>query len=360
MSSLVKDIEGILTLVKEYYKKKIELEEEEEEISALQEVEVVPFDVPETPARSFICVDGSFSNLVYLKDLDCNISIIRVSTVEYQFDPDGHPVLIRHHVFDKIQLVSTDASFYKADPLLPEVIRIATRFEGRELDIVASMIMYVIEQKALLAAAKRYHNALIVRDGTLTVFLPILELQATMDEILQTCVKNNNILVGISKDSSSHYLDNPLVDEAVLSNEYGPAEKNAAGPVMSIRIPLKRVKRHHKSKVYGDVYFARLHRFADKFFRVDIGIPKDQAAMAFGEIAKYCTWEATPGFPFPLVQAHISAKAVRDVKDFYVERIIHAWREYGIPKEVLLSGLLDKNGVAAGKFHTKIDLISKI
>ncbi|HMF29795.1 MAG TPA: hypothetical protein VKK79_00155 [Candidatus Lokiarchaeia archaeon] len=360
MSHLTKDIEGILAVVKEYYKKKTELEEEEEENLALQEVEELPFEVPETPARPFVCVDGSFSNLVFLKELDCNISIFRVSTVEYQFGSDGHPVLKRHHVFDKIQLVSTDASFYKADPLLPEVIRIATRFEGRELDIVASMIMYVIEQKALLAAARRYHDALIVRDGTLTVFLPMLELQAMMDEILQTCVQNNNILVGISKDSSSHYLDDPLVDEAVLNNEYGPAEQNGAGPVMSIRIPPKRVKRHHKFKVYGDVYFARMHRFAEKFFRVDIGIPKDQAAMAFGEIAKYCIWEATPGFPFPLVQAHISAKAVRDVKDSYVEQIIDAWREYGIPKEVLLSGLLDKNGVAAGKFHTTIDMISKI
>ncbi len=356
---MIKDIETILASVKEYYARRIETGVVEEAIPAIEDLEELKFNVPTTPARSFVCVDGSFSNLIYLQDLDSNITIFRVSTLEYRFDSIGRPILARHHVYDKVKLVSANARFNRTDPTLTDVVRIASRFEGRELDIVASMIMYIIEQKALLAAARRYKNAILARDGALTVFF-LPELKHLMEEVLAHCTKNENILVGISKDSTSHYLDKTLVDEAVLSAHYESRINKAGGPQVAVRIAPERVRRHHKFEIYGDVYFARLNPFAEKFFRVDIGTPKDQAPMVFGEIAKYCTWEATPGFPFPLVEAHKSAKAVRDVKEFYVDQVINAWKQYGIPREVLLNGLLDKFGIAAGKFHSKLDLISRV
>ncbi len=359
MNRVKNDIEGILAYVKEYYAENAESETEETQ-PITPDITEVPFTVPKGAARPFVCVDGSFANLVHLQDLDANIAIFRVSTVEYQFDPAGHPVLARHHVFDKFSLVSTNVDFYRRDPVLPEIIQIVRQFEGRELDLIAYYIMYLLEQKALIAAAQRYQNAILARDGALTVF-HLKELKDLMDEIIDHCKKNENIFIGVSKDSNSHYLDKNRVDEAMLSSRYNlPTGKHMLGPTLAARISPTRVQKHHHFDVYGDVYFARLHPFADKFFRVDVGTPKDRPAEIFGEIGKYCSWELTPGFPFPLVEVHKSAKAVRDVSEFYVQQIIETWKEFNIPKEVLLGGLLDRNGVIPDKFHTKLDLISRI
>jgi hypothetical protein len=356
---LDRDIGNILAVVKEYYAQYAP-EAEEEELPSFQDVEEFPFTVPRTPAMPFVCVDGSFTDLVHLQELDANITMFRVSTVEYNYDAEGKPVLVRHHVMDKAELVSSNVHFYKDDPVLPEVIRIAKQFEGRELDIVESMIMYLIEQKALLAAARRYTNTILVRDGSLTVFF-MPELKTLIDEIVVTCEAHENILAGISKDSSTHYLEQPLVDEAALAKQYSVSSSiEAPRQTIAVRIPLRRVRRLHKFVVVGDVYFAHMHPFAEKFFRVDLGTGKADPARAFGEIAKYCTWEATPGFPFPMVEAHKSAKAIRDAREFYLDQVIEEWKDSGIPQDVLLGGLIDKYGVAAGKFHNKLDLISKI
>ncbi|HME52265.1 MAG TPA: DNA double-strand break repair nuclease NurA [Candidatus Lokiarchaeia archaeon] len=356
---LERDIGNILAIVKEYYGQYAP-EAEAEEIISFPDVEEFPFTVPGTPAMPFVCVDGSFTDLVHLQELDANITMFRVSTVEYNFDTEGKPVLTRHHVIDKAELVSSNVSFYKDDPVLPEVIRIAKQFEGRELDIVESMIMYLIEQKALFAAARRYSNAILARDGSLTAFF-LPELKTLIDEIVTTCEAHSNILIGISKDSGTHYLDQPLVDEAALAKQYAVSSSmESPCQTIAVRIAPRSVRRLHKFIMIGDLFFAHLHPFAEKFFRVDLGTWKDDPVQAFGELAKYCTWEATPGFPFPLVEAHKSAKAIRDAKDFYLDQVIEGWRGSGIPQDVLLGGLIDKYGVAAGKFHTKIDMISKI
>ena len=74
------------------------------------------------------------------------------------------------------------------------------------------------EQKALLAAARRYSNAILARDGTLSAFF-LPELKVLIDEIVAACEAQGNILVGISKDSGTHYLEQPLVDEAALAKQ---------------------------------------------------------------------------------------------------------------------------------------------
>ncbi|GAB4309866.1 MAG: hypothetical protein Kow0069_09550 [Promethearchaeota archaeon] len=359
MRKFVEEIDEILNFVKRYLfgdEEKAVAPEVPAELP--EDVEVFEYDPPDPDVEElpppFVCVDGSFVNLLYLKALDANITLFRVSTIEYRFKDKRRPELVRHSVYDKFAIVMAKESLFPPQSPVRQMVPLAVRFPGRTLDLLSNLMMYVLEENALLAAARRYENAIIARDGTLAVVFFLSE-DHVMQEILRTCERKNNAFVGVSKDTTSRYVHELLVDEAVLQGLI-----DGKPTLKVVRVPKSRVRVRFPPNVFGEIFFAHLNRWSDRFFRVDVGVPKRDFERVFKWLAWYSTWEGTPGFPFPLVEAHKSAKSVRDMKPTYEEQLIHRCRALEIPDDFILQGLLDDYGVADAKFHARLDRLSMI
>lgn len=351
MPGIMDDLEHILTTVKRYMTALAPAEAE----SPVTRLELEPFEYVITagPACPFVCVDGSYVDLFHLAPINANITLFRISTIEYQIVDEHAAQMKRHHVFDKLNLVTDNPHNYP--PEIQETIPYAKNFTGRPLDIISNLVMYLYEENALLAAAQRYKNSIIARDGTLTsVFL--VQPDEVMTQIRDQCTTNENVLVGISKDSTSHYLKDARVDEAFLKQTLGLHK------LVGCEIDKKLVRARYPPNVFADIFFATLNPYAEKFFRVDVGTkPANMShAEVLGELARYSNWEGTPGFPYPLVEAHKSAKSVRDMHEMFKKQILDACVSMDIPLELILAGIIDDYGTVAGKFHSQLDLVSGI
>src|SRR5207249_3793819 len=107
--------------------------------------------------------------------------------------------------------------------------------------------------------------------------------------------KRGHLLVGISKDSQLHAFGHTLTDEELMARCQNRLPHDA---LAYARAP-KAAEALKEGLLYGDIYYARLHPRARKWFRVDLGTFRDRPDEAFGQLAAYGKSLVSVGYPWP-------------------------------------------------------------
>jgi len=166
---------------------------------------------------------------------------------------------------------------------------------------------------------------------------------------------NDISLVGISKSTSSHIFHDIFTDDYFLTTFYNKKYPN----LTYISIPKEEFEAQTKFDIWGDVYYAKLHKEASKWFRIDIGRDISNPTNLFTSLAAYSMVQLMPGYPIGLLEAHKIAKSVRDLKETYEMELLEHFREFGLQSEDILNGAVDINGRQFRSFHEILDQLSR-
>jgi hypothetical protein len=201
-----------------------------------------------------------------------------------------------------------------------------------------------MEQEMMFEMSKKLKGGIVAVDGTLTP-----EFSNWVEMAVEACKRNDNILVGVSKDSNTHAFGSYRTDEEILKKEktWG-----------YVRVP-KSFEQKQKGLIYGDVYFAKLHPNAPKWFRIDIATFKDDTDFVFSNLAHYANFGMCVGYIYPLFEAHRYVVTVRQFKDLYEDIILKSAAELNIPMDDIINGLTHIDGLRKGAFHEFLDQASR-
>ncbi len=180
--------------------------------------------------------------------------------------------------------------------------------------------------------AKTLEKSIIMMDGTLTT-PPITEIKELAQDAVKSCERNGNILVGVSKDSSTNLLE-------LLYVKPPEPKRTALGP-------------------RGDVFFVKFHPDAPKWFRVDIAPPQSNPGDLLGSISQFARNQLCPGYPFPLAEAHMVAVELRKFPRVYDDLLFKVGREMGFDFDEIAWGRTNIEGRRRDAFHAYLDVLSK-
>ena len=196
--------------------------------------------------------------------------------------------------------------------------------------------------------ARNSEESIIMMDGTLTT-PPITEIKELAQDAVKSCERNENILVGVSKDSSTNLFGSIATDEELLRTVKGrellyvkPPEpkRTALGP-------------------RGDVFFVKFHPDAPKWFRVDVAPPQSNPGDLLGSISQFARNQLCPGYPFPLAEAHTVAVELRKFPRVYDDLLFKVGQEMGFDFDEIAWGRTNIEGRRRDAFHAYLDILSK-
>ncbi len=196
--------------------------------------------------------------------------------------------------------------------------------------------------------AKSMKRSVILMDGTLTT-PPITQINDLAQDAVESCKKNGNILVGVSKDSSTNLFGSIATDEELLRTVnrrellyVKPPEpkRTALGP-------------------RGDVFFVKFHPDAPKWFRVDVAPPQSNPGNLLGSISQFARNQLCPGYPFPLAEAHVMAVELRKFPRVYDDLLFKVGEEMGFDFDEIAWGRTNVEGRRMDAFHAYLDILSK-
>lgn len=288
--------------------------------------------------RDMVAVDGSYTFLWNRASLW--LAMIRVGALLYQ---DG---AIRHvDKTEKTVLVSTTEGFPHAEPLHETIFELTRGSREQHREMVNELRKFY-ESEAALKAAKGGKDQILALDGSLASFPKETD---RLGEVVDVCEDRGHLLVGVSKDSTTHAFGHPLTDEELLRGNDGMA---------FVRVP-ESFEKKQRGLLHGDVHFARLHPHAPKWFRVDLGTFKEEPVWAFSQLAGYCSSPLCLGYPRPLFEAHRFAVTVRQMRQMYEDAVLKEGLSLGLPLDVLLDGLTSMEGDRHGAFHEYLDKVTR-
>jgi hypothetical protein len=206
---------------------------------------------------------------------------------------------------------------------------------NKELELVAEM-------------SKRFSDSTIVLDGTLTA-PPLKPIRDKLDEAVENSRANRNHLVGLSKDSSLNLLGSELLDEEILQR----VEMDSPGYV----VPPQPEKSYLGPK--GTTYYVKFYREAPKWFRTDISGPSSDPREVFACMSQFARSQISPGYPYPLVEAHKAAAEVRKYPKLYDELLFRVGTDLRMNLIELNFGRTNMEGRRRDAFHSYLDLVSK-
>jgi len=169
------------------------------------------------------------------------------------------------------------------------------------------------------------------------------------------CEKRGHLLVGISKDSQLHAFGHVLTDEELMARCQDRLPPDA---LAYARAP-KAAETEKEGLLYGDIYYARLHPRARKWFRVDLGTFRDRPDEAFGQLSAYGKSLVSVGYPWPLIEAHRMAVTVRQLKPVYQETVMKMALRMGLDVRTILDGLTQVEGRKRSAFHEYLDKVAR-
>jgi len=220
---------------------------------------------------------------------------------------------------------------------------------GRKVSEKADHHRHRLELSLLGDVARRAGGGLVALDGALAA-PPSGELSDLLRDAVSACESSGAVLVGVSKDSTSRLLGSNISDEEMLRVR-GHADTGF------VRLP--GLAERQRPAVLGDSYFARLHPSAVKWFRVDVASAQPPAD-ALGRLARFSADGISPGYPFPLLEAHRTAVLVRQMQPQLRELALQAAARAGMPADQLALALTDAEGRRAGEFHVLLDEIARV
>ncbi len=210
----------------------------------------------------------------------------------------------------------------------------------------------LIEGQLAINVADEAGDCIVAVDGTLSEFPKQFTF---MERLVAVCEKRGHILVGISKDSQLHAFGHVLTDEDLMAR----CQSRLPGRVTAYARAPKESEAAREGLLYGDIYYARLHPGARKWFRVDVGTFRNDPDFVFGQIAPYARSLLSVGYPYPLIEAHRMAVTVRQLKPVYQESVLRTALRLGLDVRTALDGLTGVEGRRRSAFHEYLDRVAR-
>lgn len=303
-------------------------------------IDIEQFDLSSN-VKDLAAIDGSYSFIFNISSIW--LAVVRVGALTYTFE-DSRYILKDSDVIEKAILVSTNEKVNDELGSMNKQLFLSTKDAQEQHCEMVNQFRRLIEQEMMFKMSKKLKEGIVVMDGTLTPGF-----SNWVDMAVEACKCNDNILVGISKDSNTHAFDSYKTDEEVLQKEktWG-----------YVRVP-KNFEKKQKGLIYGDVYFAKLHPNAPKWFRVDIGTFKDDANFVFSNLAHYAKFGLCVGYIYPLFEAHRYVVTVRQFQELYEDIILKLAIDLDIPMDDVINGLTHIDGLRKGAFHEFLDQASR-
>jgi len=157
-----------------------------------------------------VAIDGSYSFLLNLSSMW--LAVIRVGALHYRYSEEKGYELVDSKASEKPVMVSTNKEIMTKMGDLQSTLFSATRYASEQHREMVNQLRRLMEEEMALKVASENENIIIAMDGTLTP----LKSTDTMQRAINECTKNNNILIGVSKDSFTHTFKSHKTDEEVL------------------------------------------------------------------------------------------------------------------------------------------------
>lgn len=310
-----------------------------------EELAVVEFDLAEEPC-DMVAVDGSYTFLLHMSSIW--LGVVKLCALTYRHDNGRYERRGRLFVEEPVVLSTNRSIVEQQDELLQNLFR-QTKGSSDQVNEMMNKYRAYKEQEIAMDIAKKCRDSIVALDGTLSFSKQL----GLMEELREVCEENDNVLVGISKDSYTHAFNSTRTDEELLESIDSVGRKRGF-----IRVPSS-FEEMQKGVLYGDVYFAKLHPDAPKWFRADLGTHRDAPSFVFSQLSNYSMSAICPGYPFPLLEAHRFAVTVRQFRILYEERIMKLVLKYSLSPKRILKGLTHIEGKPKGSFHEYLDKLAR-
>jgi hypothetical protein len=241
LSNVKEEIAGNLKIMQKFRR----ISDEKE---AQRNIEITSFSCSDE-IRDLVAIDGSYSFLLNLSSMW--LAVIRVGALHYRYSEENGYELIDSFSQEKPVMVSTKKDIMSGMGDLENTLFSATRYASEQHREMVNQLRRLLEEEMALKVASENKDLIIAMDGTLTPLKSTDALQRTIDE----CTKNNNILIGVSKDSFTHSFRSHKTDEEVLQS----LDLQNMGFVRAPIIPSLKKDSLLYGGMLGDVYFAKLH-----------------------------------------------------------------------------------------------------
>ncbi len=317
--------------------------------SQLSRVSPQPFQlsplVPET-----VAIDSSYAPLYQSSGMW--LIAVRAVALKYGFSEDkkGPNYHLRGcEINEGAELVTTSKRIAGDLSTFTQELRDRTSARKSEAPKRMGALATILREFQLASSvAKSMKRSIIMMDGTLTT-PPITQIKELAQDAVESCEKNENILVGVSKDSGTNLFGSIATDEELLRTVnrrellyVKPPEpkRTALGP-------------------RGDVFFVKFHPDAPKWFRVDVAPPQSNPGDLLGSISEFARNQLCPGYPFPLAEAHVMAVELRKFPRLYDELLFKVGEEMGFDFDEIAWGRTNVEGRRMDAFHAYLDVLSK-
>jgi hypothetical protein len=311
-------------------------------------IQITPFSCSEE-IKDIVAIDGSYSFLLNLSSMW--LAVIRVGAMHYRYTEDKGYELVDSEASEKLHMVSTNKDIMTKMGDLQSTLFTATRYASEQHREMVNQLRRLSEEEMALKMASENKNVIIAMDGTLTP----LKSTDTMERAINECTKNNNILIGVSKDSYTHTFKSHKTDEEVLLS----LDQDGMGYVKAPYIPSAKKASMLYGGMLGDMYFAKLHTDSKKWFRIDLGTYKSEPDKVFSCLSHYSKSRLCLGYIYPLLEAHRYVVTVRHFHNLYEDLILDMAGEYDISLQEVISGLTHLEGERKGAFHEYLDKVSR-
>jgi hypothetical protein len=305
------------------------------------QIETAAFEASPEP-RDMVAVDGSYTFLWNVSSMW--LAVVRVGYLRYRLR-DGVFRKVGFERIDRSIMVSTREEVVQKQDELHQMLFEATRHSSKQHADMVNEYRRHLEGEIARIAAEENEGAVLALDGSLASFPKELD---NLGEVVDACAKNDVVLVGVSKDSTTHAFGSPLTDEEVLE----------ADGTAYARVP-REFEKSQRGLLHGDVYFAKLHRSAPKWFRVDVGTYRDDPDHVFSQLAPYSMSALSLGYPYPLMEAHRFAVTVRQFKSMYEGEVIRQAVRLGADVREIVAGLTQIEGRRKSAFHEYLDKVAR-
>lgn len=311
-------------------------------------IHITPFSCSDE-ISDIVAIDGSYSFLLNLSSMW--LAVIRVGAMHYRYSEDRGYELVDSEASEKLHMVSTNKDIMTNMGDLQNTLFTATKYASEQHREMVNQLRRLSEEEMALKMASKNQDIIIAMDGTLTP----LKSTDTMQKTINECTKNNNILIGVSKDSFTHTFKSHKTDEEVLLS----LNSEGMGYVKAPYMPSVKKDSMLYGGMLGDMYFAKLHPDSKKWFRIDLGTNKGEPEKVFSCLSHYSKSRLCLGYIYPLLEAHRYVVTVRHFHTLYEDLILDMAGKFDISLQEVISGLTHLEGERKGAFHEYLDKVSR-
>jgi len=323
--------------------------EGQQSLPGLEAPDIIPLPDSHDAPLPLVAFDGSYSLLLSLSGIW--VGVIRAVALHYELAEGGYklskPPVVREAA---VSVTTEEAVVMDQDEQHRRAFKLASRYSAEPQREMMNQLMKAREEELALDVASEAPPSIMVLDGSLTPYKDAEQLA----KLMRLAEEKGHVLVGVSKDSETRAFGRDLCDTEWLA-------KTTDEPGF-VRVP-KAFETLKGSAIYGgvlgDVYFAKLHPDSPRWFRVDVGHPKQEPGRAFSALARYCRSALCPGYPFPMMEAHRLAVVVRHFHEQYEDAVLELAVEAGIPLQEAMDGLTHVDGRRKAAFHEYLDKVSR-